>query len=137
MEATPIRNTADTELTAGRAVKEPAAKQRSRRTNDPNHGGVSRNTSAGRRVRDLLRAYLKAMGDPDDVVLQANALRAAELVTAAEIERHKLLSGVGDADAVLRLEGAAGRAVRALGIARKREPEGETIADIMREADDA
>jgi hypothetical protein len=133
MEARLIRDFADAELTAGHALTEPLPKQRSRRTNNPNHGGVSRNSAAGRRVRDLLHAFLKAMGDPDDVVLQANALRAAELMTAAEIARHKLLSGIGDADQVLRLEGAAGRAVRALNINRKREPAGPILADYLKQ----
>lgn len=77
MEATPIRNSADAELTTERVPTERPAKQRSRRTNNPNHGGVSKNTAAGRRAADLLRAFLRAMGAPDDVVLQANALRAA------------------------------------------------------------
>jgi hypothetical protein len=124
MEARSIDTIADAEPTAGRVLPEPAAKQRSRRTNDPNAGGVSRNSAAGRRVADLLRAFLRAMGEPDDVLSQASALRAAELMTAAEIARHKLLSGIGDADQVLRLEGAAGRAVRALAIDAKREPAG-------------
>jgi hypothetical protein len=137
MEATSNRTTAAAEATADRAPSaEPARQLRSRRTNDP-FSGLSRNTAAGRRVADLLRGLLRDMGNPADVVLQANALRAAELMVGAEIARSKLLAGDGDADVVLRLEGAAGRAVRALGIDRKREPEGETIADIMREADDA
>jgi hypothetical protein len=135
MEATPIRNSADATLTAGRVLTEPSPKQRARRTNDP-FSGLSKNTAIGRRVADLLRSFLRAMGDPDDVVLQANALRAAELTVAAEAARGRLLAGGGDADQVVRLEGTAARAARALGLDRKREPAGETIADIMREADD-
>lgn len=130
MEATPIRNSADAELTAGRVRTEPAAKQRARRTNNPNNGGVSKNTAAGRRVADLLRAFLRAMGNPDEVVQQANALRAAELTVAAEAARAKLLAGDGDADQVVRLEGMAARAVRALGLG-KREPAGPTLAEYL------
>ena len=73
------------------------------------------------------------MGDPDDVVLQANALRAAELTTAAEVARGKLLSGIGDADQVVKLENMAARAVRALGIGRKRKPAGPTLARVSGE----
>lgn len=131
MEATPIRNSAEAEATAGRMPKEPAAKQRARRTNNPNHGGVSKNTAAGRRVADLLRAFLREMGDPCDVVLQANALRAAELTTAGEIARGKLLSGVGDADQVVKLENMAARAVRALNIRNKGATTGPTLAEYL------
>ena len=121
MEATPIRATAAAEPTADRAPSaEPSRLLRSRRTNDP-FSGLSRNTAAGRRVADLLRAFLKAMRDPVDVVLQANALRAAELTVAAESARGRLLAGDGDSDAVVRLEGMAARSVRALGIDPKRQ----------------
>jgi hypothetical protein len=131
MEATPIRNSADAEMTAGRALTEPSAKQRARRTNNPNNGGLSRNTAAGRRVSDLLRAFLRALGDPGDVLMRASAVRAAELTTAAEIARGKLLSGIGDADQVVKLENMAARTVRALGIDRKREPAGPTLAQYL------
>jgi hypothetical protein len=92
------------------------SRQRARRTNDVFAGGLSKNTSAGRRVADLLRAFLRAMGDPTDAVLQSNALRAAELTVATETARAKLLAGDGDIDAVVRIEGMAARSVRALGI---------------------
>lgn len=101
-------------------------------TNDV-FAGLSRNSAIGRRVADLLRGFLRAMGDPTDIVQQANALRAAELTVAAESARAKLLAGEGDIDAVARLEGVAARAVRALHLktpaARNAEP---TLADILR-----
>jgi hypothetical protein len=92
------------------------SRQRARRTNDPFAGGLSKNTAAGRRINDLLRSFMRAMGDPADTIAQANALRAAELTVAAETARAKLLAGDGDIDAVVRIEGMAARSVRALGI---------------------
>jgi hypothetical protein len=131
MEATSIRNSADAETTADRAPSaEPSRLLRSRRTNDP-FSGLARNTAGGRRIADLLRAFLKAMSDPDDVVLQANALRAAERTVAAESARGRLLAGDGDSDAVVRLENMAARAVKALGIDRKRGPAGPTLAQYL------
>jgi len=93
---------------------EPSPFLRSRRTNNA-FAGLSKNTTTGRRVADLLRSFLRSMGDPTDAVLQANALRAAELTVAAEVARAALLAGTGDADKVVRLEGMAARAVKALG----------------------
>lgn len=49
-------------------------------------------------------------------VAQADALRAAELMVAAEEARAKLLAGEGDANAVVRMENRAARAARKLGV---------------------
>jgi hypothetical protein len=111
---------------------EPSRQLRSRRTNDP-FSDLSKNTATGRRVADLLRGFLRAMGDPTDAVLQANALRAAELTVAAETARAQLLAGDSGADPVVRLEGMAARSVRALGIGRNRVPaSGLTLGDILK-----
>lgn len=136
------RTAAAAETTVARAPSaEPSTRSRSRRTNDP-FSGISKNTAGGRRIADLLRGFLKAMGDPADVVLQANALRAAELTVAAESARAKLLAGTGDADSCVRLEGAASRAVRALGLDREAaKPAVPTFAEIaalaQQEADES
>lgn len=114
-----MRTATVTEPSAARAPSaEPRRQLRSVRTNNPFAGGLSKNTSQGRRVADLLRSFFRAMGDPSDAVLQSNALRAAELMVAGEIARAKLLEGTGDADAVVRLEGAGDRAVKRLGLAK-------------------
>ncbi len=127
MEARSIRDAAVAETTADRAPSaEPARQLRARRTNDPFAGGLSKNTAAGRRVNDLLRSFMRAVDDPGDTITQANALRAAELTVAAECARGRLLAGDGDSDAIVRLENMAARAVRALGLDRKREPAGPT-----------
>jgi hypothetical protein len=115
--AAKMRTATVTEPSAARAANaEPRRQLRSVRTNNPFAGGLSKNTSAGRRVADLLRSFLRAMGDPSDAVLQSNALRAAELTVAAETARAKLLAGDGEIDAVVRIEGMAARSVRGLGI---------------------
>jgi hypothetical protein len=79
-------------------------------------------------------AYLRAMGNPVDALAQANALAAAELKVATEDARAKLLAGGNiDPDQVVKLEGAAARAERKLGIAH-REPEvrGMTLGDVLK-----
>jgi hypothetical protein len=72
-------------------------------------------------LRDLYRAYLQHVANPDDVC-RAQVLAAAELVCAAENERSKLLAGQGDVEQVVRLENLANRAVRRLGIKRTERP---------------
>jgi hypothetical protein len=104
------------------------SRQRSRRANDP-LAGIDTNTAIGRRVADLLRGFMRAMGSPTDIVQQAGAIRAAELTCAAEIARSKLLAGDGDIDAVARLEGVARRAVADLRLpAAQREPAEQSLA---------
>src|ERR1700733_1666666 len=100
----------------GHVPDEPPATRRSKTTNDP-MSRVSQSTATGRRVADLFRSYLRAMTDRS-CIAQADVLRAAELVVAAEDARAKLLAGNGDAVAVVRLENLAGRAIRKLGLDR-------------------
>lgn len=76
------------------------------------------NTATGKRIRDLYRAFMAAMGEPVDAVSQAAVLRACELMTAAETARAALLAGQGDIDQVVKLEGSARRAVADLRIGR-------------------
>lgn len=91
---------------------------------------ASGNTAAGRRVRDLYRAYLEAMGNPADAVAQADALAAAELKVAAEEARGRLLSGeTADVDQVVRIENLAHRASRKLGIRPGGAPAATTLAE--------
>jgi hypothetical protein len=97
----------------------PAGKSTTNRaaiTNDPLRARADGRTPAGRRVRDLYRSYLAALGNPTDAATQAAVIAAAELVLAAETARARLLAGDGDIDQVVRLENLSGRAVRRLGI---------------------
>jgi hypothetical protein len=91
-------------------------RQRSATTNDPLSTRTDRNTAAGRRIADLYRAYIAAMGGTTDTIHQANALAAAELKVTAEDARKRMLDGGGDADQLVRLENLAHRAERKLGI---------------------
>jgi hypothetical protein len=92
---------------------------RSRRTNRPL--SAAGNTSQGRRIRDLYRAYAGALGNPDDPGTQAQLLAAVELAVAAETARAALLAGRGDVDQVIRLENLSARALRRLGLGGRRE----------------
>jgi hypothetical protein len=99
----------------GEVEPDPHPMRRSRTTNDPT-SRANQDTAAGRRLADLIRGFLAEMGNPRSPVAQADAIRAAELTVAAEDARAKLLAGDGDANAVVRIENLATRAVRKLGI---------------------
>jgi hypothetical protein len=97
-----------------RTVELPS-RQRARRTNDP-FANIETNTARGRRVADLVRAYLRALDNPADIERQAAVIAAAELQVLAEEARTGALKGHADLDQVIRLQGAADRAVRRLGV---------------------
>jgi hypothetical protein len=89
--------------------------QRSRVTNDParRHRGTTAN---GRRVRDLFLSFMAALGNPVNADIQARALAAAQMRVAAEIAGAKITDGNGDPNEFVRLQNAADRAVRRLGL---------------------
>ena len=114
-----------------RSVELPS-RQRSRRTNRPIAAG---NSSTSRRVRDLTAAFLSALGNPVDIALQAQAVAAAEMTAIAELMRERTLQG-DEVDLVqlVRLQGAADRATRKLGLdAHKREPAGPSLQEYLRD----
>ena len=80
----------------------------------------------GRRVADLCEDFAQRLGgwaSLSDTMI-ASIRRAAELnALAEEVRTHALNSGDIDPIGVVRLEGAALRAVRALQLDRPREPE--------------
>lgn len=90
---------------------------RSRRTNDP-LANIKTNTARGRRLADLVRAYMNALGKPPEIERQAAVIAAAELQVLAEEARAAALAGGAnvDLDQLIRLQGAADRAIRRLGI---------------------
>jgi hypothetical protein len=92
-------------------------RQRAKRTNDP-FAGLDMNTARGRRTADLVWAYLTALGNPDSIERQAAAIAAAELQVLAEEARAAALKegATADLDRVVRMQGAADRALRRLGI---------------------
>jgi hypothetical protein len=91
-------------------------RQRAKRTNDP-FAGLDMNTARGRRTADLVQAYLGALGNPDGIERQAAAIAAAELQVLAEEARAAALKegASADLDRVLRMQGAADRALKRLG----------------------
>jgi hypothetical protein len=96
----------------GHVPDDPIPTRRARTTNRP-LSRISQSTASGRRVADLFRSYLRGMSDRG-IAAQADAMRAAELMVAAEEARGKLLTGDGDANGVVRIENLAARAVRKL-----------------------
>jgi hypothetical protein len=95
---------------------------RARVSNDPRYvAGVSGRTPGGRRRRDLAQFFSDALGGSSAVtpVQITDIRRAAELTALAEEMRAQALregTATIDMAALVRLEGAASRAVRALGI---------------------
>jgi hypothetical protein len=90
------------------------------RTNDP-LSGFNTNTLCGRRITDLARKLLVALGNPTDTLVQAGIIQAAELsVLAEELRTEALNMEPGKAkkiavDQVIRLQGHADRAYSRLG----------------------
>jgi hypothetical protein len=93
-------------------------------------GRINFNTPLGRRIHDLARAFLDALGNPDNPLIQANAFAAAELKAFAEHARAEAVrSGNFDFLGIARLEGAAARAERRLNLDQRREPAGPTLSE--------
>jgi cobalamin-dependent methionine synthase I len=72
-----------------------------------------------RRRRDLVATFMAALGGPSVVndLTQVTVRKAAELVVLAEATRAGMLNGVvTDITALIRIEGEARRACRALGL---------------------
>jgi hypothetical protein len=88
----------------------------------------------GRRVRDFAEDYAAALGGWGALsdVLAATVRRAAELMALAEESRAEALrSGIVDPVGLVRLEGEARRAVRALGPDRKPAPAGLSLVEYL------
>lgn len=108
--------------TARATTARPSTSNRAKISNDPRYlAGHSGRTPSGRRRRDLVSFFIAALGGPDRVtpVQLMDIRRAAELTALAEETRGRALcEGTGSVDlaALVRLEGAACRAVRALGV---------------------
>jgi hypothetical protein len=98
-----------------------APKTRARTSNNPRRlEGLDGRSSHGRRRRDVIDGLVAALGGPDRVTdpMMSDIARAADLTLIAERARADALRGgieinVGD---LVRLEGAADRAVRRLNL---------------------
>lgn len=109
--------------------------QRAKRSNNPlsPHDLTS---PRGRRIADLFRSFSAALDNPPDLARQAHIAAAAELITLAEEVRLAAIQDPANADidAIIRLENAADRAVRRLGIRPGASaPKTQTLADILDE----
>jgi hypothetical protein len=78
-------------------------------------------SATGRRIRDLVHAFISALGGPaaaNDLILMASIRRAAELIVMAETIRKGVIrrgwANKGEVAELCRLEGAADRALRRL-----------------------
>jgi hypothetical protein len=105
---------------------------RSKTTNKPRRFPVSGRTAFNRRIQDIADQYVLALGGWQALsdLMAANVRRAAELVALAEKKRAIALRD-GDVGLLrlVRLEGAASRAVRPLQLDVKRERESETLQE--------
>jgi hypothetical protein len=108
-----------------------SANNRARFSNNPRKMAVSARTALGRRILDLADGFAVELGGWSAVseTMATNVRKAAELSALAERARGEALRD-GDIDpvALVRLEGAATRAVRALGLDRKSEPRGQSLS---------
>jgi hypothetical protein len=96
-------------------------------------------TVMARRVRALTEALTAELGGAPDALTVAAVRNAAELTALAEAARRAALRGKpADMVALVRLEGAASRAVRALQLRAapaRRQPARQTLAEYLREAE--
>jgi hypothetical protein len=105
------------------------AKARSR-SERARYNGRSREARAVRRLADELKA---ALGDVtvDDVTLRA-IQRAAELgFIASDLRARRLRGEAVDVAEIVKAENAVDRAVRRLGLDRKREPTSPSLAEYL------
>jgi hypothetical protein len=89
-------------------------------------------TRLQRRIRALRDSYLAAIGEAASPELRDRCERAAQLVALAEDARCKALGGgigLDHLEHLVRIENIADRAVRGLGVDRRREPERSSLAE--------
>jgi hypothetical protein len=94
---------------------------RSRVTNNPAYiaGAATSQRAQNRRRRDLVRILIQAIGPEAGDLALVTVRKAAELTVAAEAARARVLNGgtcAADLDMLVKLEGEARRAIRALGL---------------------
>jgi hypothetical protein len=107
--------------------------QRSKITSKPRKPVIAATSTYGKRLRDLMELYAEALGGWSELsdIAAANVRTAAELTVLAEKARHEALRAENplDPDLLIRLQNAASRAVRDLGLGRKREATAPPLRD--------
>jgi hypothetical protein len=110
-----------------------APKTRARASNNPRRlEGVDGRSSHGRRRRDVIDGLVAALGGPDCVTdpVMSDIVRAADLTLIAERTRADALRGGAEVSVsdLIRLEGAADRAVRRLNLpSDQKHPTGQNV----------
>jgi hypothetical protein len=107
---------------------------RAKLTNNPRRLPISGRTALGRRIHDLADGYAAALGGWASLsdMMAGNVRKAAELVALAETMRADALrDGNVDPLVLVRLDGAANRAVRALQLDVPRDPQPQTIEQFI------
>ena len=107
---------------------------RSRISNHPRRMAIDGRSQLGRRVRDFAENFAVQLGGWAALsdAQEANVRRAAELTALAEQARAEALrTGNVDPLGLVRLDGAANRAVRALYLDRKRPPASPTLSEYL------
>jgi hypothetical protein len=95
---------------------------------------IDQRTKPALQVKAKVAAYTARLGGTADAVLLAACHKAAELAVIAEGLRAKQLRGDSvDLSEMAKAQGLADRAERALGLDRKREPAGGTLADYLKQ----
>jgi hypothetical protein len=98
---------------------------RSKTTNKPGYLAPLTPLRQTRRRRDLIRMFIAAIGPEASDLVLVGVRKAAELTVAAEAARARVLNGgtseadricAADLDMLVKLEGEARRAIRALGL---------------------
>lgn len=92
--------------------------------------GIDGNSAIGRRIRRTWRAYLQAMGDPQDPISRSHAADAAELAVQVQDLRSRERAGERVGDELVRRTNAFERAERKLRLKSDRH-EGSQLATYL------
>jgi hypothetical protein len=95
---------------------EPAPTRRSAVSNNPIRARAKQTTAEGRRLADIYRGILRAIGGLPTGQQQAIAIEAAELTLAAEDQRARLLKGEDITTKLMQTSKQRDRALRKLGL---------------------
>jgi hypothetical protein len=97
-------------------LAEPAPARRSAVSNNPIRARAKQTTAEGRRLADIYRGILRAIGGVPTGQQQAIAIEAAELTLAAEDQRARLLKGEDITIKLMQTSKQRDRALRKLGL---------------------
>lgn len=99
-------------------------------------GDIDGRSSTAKQIQRIVQRFTAALGEANSVRM-VQVRRAAELLVTCERLRASALQGDPvDLEALCKIENICSRSIATLGLDRKRESAGETLADIMREAGD-